>query len=481
MRGAIVLMMGGALAATPTQSLASPHEDPSLGGAVFTGPVHGHASAFFTNPAALGLTARGCNVHLGASSRLDSLWIRRRQVDPESLQLRGGERSSFHTLSPGALFAGYCSFKGDDARFGVSLYTPTLRRFPKGDPSIEYYSEGGYLAQVMLTAAASLKFGGRLVFGLGFSLGYASARLTFARDTALEGGSDAEDGIASDCGAGEPCGFENPAAAEHYHVDVGSQAPLEGLFALKNLAASLGAAFKIRDETWIALSYVGLPGAFGTLSLSGTARVERAQRDGGGRQEGIAELGFRMPQMVFLGFRTPAFGAYDFVSNLRWSDLSRHDQLDIRMFGGDLSEDIPEWYPRFRGLHDTVRLGLGLETKAHETLRTGARLRIESSALLDERTNPLQVSPWNATAGLGLELRLLQHLVISLGYEFTWFPVVDVENSAFDPAQRLECVDSRYNFDLCAATRAGRALPTAAGRYRRIRHGATISIGYETL
>jgi long-subunit fatty acid transport protein len=479
MRPVLALALTAAVCLTTGEAAASPHEDTTLGGSVFTGPLSPHASSFFVNPAALGLSARGIHLHLGASSRLDSLWIRRREVDPQSLQLHAGEGYSDHTLSPGGLFAAYGSFRGTDARFGVALYTPNLRRFPKGNSAMQYYSEGGYIAQGMLTLAGSYEFGGKLLVGLGVSLGYTSARLTFARDTALEGGSDSEDGITSDCG-GSPCGFENPMAAEHYHIAVGNQPSIEDI-AVKNLSASIGLAYRLRRDTWLALSYIGLPGAFSTLKVSGTATVERAEREGGGTYEGIAELGIRMPQIVFLGYKMHAFGDYDFLANFRWSDLSRHDQFDVRMFGGDLPDNVPEWYPRYRGLHDTFRLGVGLESRALDEFRTGARLRVESSGLLDDRTNPIQVEPWNATGGLGAEFRFFESLVLSASYDLTWYPVVDVENSAFNPVDRLECVDSQYNFDLCAATRDGRALPTAAGRYRRIRHAMMLSIGYESL
>ena len=71
--------------------------------------------------------------------------------------------------------------------------------------------------------------------------------------------------------------------------------------------------------------------------------------------------------------------------------------------------------------------------------------------------------------------------VVQAGYDLTWFPPVDSSDSAFDPIARLDCVDSDYDFDECEAAREGRATPTAAGTYRRVRHSVTLALRYDWL
>lgn len=458
---------------------ASPLEDPSLGGAVFTGPTHGHASSFFVNPAALGFSGRGWHLHVGGSGRLDSLWIDRKKLSPTG-DTTNGESISNHTLSPGGIIAWYSSFQEHKARFGVSLYTPSYQRFPKGDPAIGFHSEGGQLIQGMLTMAGSYRFDGRLLLGIGFSLGYSAMRLDFSRDSALSGGSDDSTGINSDC-EGEACGFENPAAREHYNLDVGSQGLFEGLFALKNISASIGIAYRIRPKIWIALGYVTLPGGFGKLSLSGDARITRSSRDGGAVETGTAEIGFRMAQMVFLGYRMPAFSDLDLVADLRWQDWSRHDQFDIRIFGGDVDESIPEWMPRSRGFHDVWRGSIGLEQRPVNALRLGARIRVESGAVKQSAISAMQVAGQSFTLATGAEYRMSDHWLFNLGYELTWFPGVSVTDSDFDPRDRVACVDSQFHYDSCAAVRDGRGLSTASGNYQHLQHGLVVSLRYDSL
>jgi long-subunit fatty acid transport protein len=455
-------------------------EDSSLGGAVFTGPTHGHASSFFVNPAALGLTGRGWHLHIGGSGRLSSLWIDRQQVAPDQ-SLEPGPSASSHTISPGGIVAWYGSFREGAARFGLSLFTPSVERFPSGEPAIGYHSLGGELVQGMLTMAASHRFGGRFYVGLGVSLGYSSLRLKFNRDTAPAGGSDDVSGTASDCG-GSPCGYENPDARETYEVSVGTQAALQELISLKNVSASFGAMLRLpRNHGWIGFGYFALPGAFSALTLSGDATVTRSPREGGEQASASAEIGFRMAQMAYLGYRRPVLGTFDLVTDLRWQDWSRHNQFDIRLFGGNLGPDTPEWMLRHRGLHDVFRVSLGLESDDQQKYRYGARFRFETSAADDNRITPIQVAGSNLTLATGTELHLADRWIVSLGYEISWFPEIGVNDSAFDSRRQVACVDSRFDFDQCDAAREGRAISTAAGTYNRLQHGLVLSLRYDFL
>lgn len=479
MRAAFVVVVAFVAVAASRVS-ASPMEDPSLGGAVFTGPTQGHASAFFVNPAALGFTGTGWHVHLGGSARLSSVYVDRDIINADGTQESGGSVRR-HTVSPGTIFAAYLSpLPNDTVRVGLSFLTPTSERFPEGRTALGYHSEGGELVQGMVTLAGSLRVSSRVILGLGFSLGYSSLNLKFSRDSALDGGSDTVTGIGSDCG-GQVCGYENPQAREFYDLNVRSQGPLGGLLALKNISASIGAAIKLPGEAWLGLGYVALPGAFGQLTLSGSAAVTHAPRDGGMTENATAEISFRMAQMLFIGYRRPLFGSFDLVTDLRLQDLSRHNQLDIRLIGSDLTTDVPEWMPRYRGMKDVWRASVGLESSDLETFRVGARLRLETGAVDDSAVTPLQVAGGSVTLATGAEVRIADHFVFNAGYELTWFPGVDVEDSAFDPREQVACVDSGYDFDSCRAARDGRALSTAAGSYQHLQHGLVLSVRYDWL
>lgn len=474
---------------------ASPMEDATAGNAVFSGPTSPHPTSIFINPAALLFSRPGFHLHIGGALRLDQVGIDRKLVDPESGELTSGPSVSATTLSPGAGIAVWRSVLQERAVFGAMLHTPFIDRFIDGEQALRYHILGGSMYQGTLSAAGGFKVADWFIFGLGVSLGYSGLHLEMARDTALEAGSGAERGIASDCG-GAPCGIENPLASETITVDVASGGGAGGGFLSKlgapfedftsNVGATLSVAIKVKGDWWGALSYVSPPGALPGRSLElkerGTVQIEEAPRDGGEFHRGRAQVRLRMPQSVWLGVRGPVLPGWDLVTSARWLNLSRHQQFELRMYGGDLEEiGVPEWYPRYRGMRDVFQLSGGLEGQDVGRTRFGGRARLEYGATPPGNVSPLQIEGLNAALTGGVDLQLHQHWVLNAGYDLTWFLPTSVDDSAFDPIDRLSCVDSDYDFDACRAAREGRAIPTAAGDYTRLRHTFMLSIRYDSL
>ncbi len=450
-----------------------------MGNSVFTGPTHAHASSIYLSPAALWLAGRGQHFFLGGTLLVDHLGIDRLAVDEQSGALSDAGSVSATTLSPGALIGVYTSV-GDRFHFGASLNTPYHARFISEEPALRYHTRGGQLLQVIASLAGSYAVTNRFVMGLGLSLGYTRFDLSLDRDTALEAGSDDIRGIASDCG-GSPCGFENPEAGQR--MDFETATPLfGGLFARENLGLSVGIAVQPVDDWWTTLGAVVPAGSFFDLDLPGDAEVIAPPRDGGDSHRGKAEITFRMPQMVLIGVRGPIFTGWDIVASGRWQNYSNHEQLDLRTFGGDLDPDeVPEWYPRDRDFADVWRLDAGLERQEDAVFRYGGRARFETAAIDATKATPLQIEGLNATLGGGAELRIAQYIVMTLTYDLSWYPRMDATDSAFDPRDRLACVDSNFDFDSCEAARQGRATPTAAGTYDRLRQSIGLSIRYDNL
>jgi hypothetical protein len=485
-----------AAAALPARmGRASPMEDQSAGNAVFSGPTSPHPSSIFINPASLLFSRPGFHLHIGGSLRLDQISVDRRLVDPASGQLTDGPSASTTTWSPGGDLAVWRSVLQERAVFGAMLHTPFIDRFAADQDALRYHVLGGTMWEGMLSAAGGFKVADWFIFGLGVSLGYSGLHLELARDTALEAGSGPERGITSDCG-GAPCGIENPLASETITVDVQSGGGATGGFLAKlggpfddftsNVGATLAVSIKIKGDWWGALSYVSPPGALPGRSLElkerGTVQIEEAPRDGGEFHRGRAEVRMRMPQSVWLGLRGPLAPGWDLVTSARWLNLSRHQQFELRMFGGDLEEiGVPEWYPRYRGMRDVFQLSGGLEGQDVGRTRFGGRARLEYGATPPANVSPLQIEGLNAALTGGVDLQIHPHWVVNAGYDLTWFLPVGVDDSAFDPLDRLACVDSDYDFDACRAAREGRAIPTAAGDYSRLRHTLMLSIRYDSL
>jgi hypothetical protein len=455
-----------------SRAAASPLEDPTFGSAVFTGPTQAHATSFYVNPAALGLVSRGLHAYLGGTARLDQLRVERRPVLDRSGAAGEAIPAKQLLTTPSGMLAFYVG--GDGVSGGVAAMIPYAETFADRDP-FAYHTLGGSLYQYLVSVAVSFAVSD-FFFGVNLGLGWSSLRLAFARDAALD---EVED---PDCG-GSRCGIEHPLAAERYEVTVATE-NFGSLLGSDSLTLSFGALYQLRKHWWIGLSYASPPGAIAGLGLIGDARMRASALHDPPQSEhsGAAETAFKMPQSVHLGLRGPLLTEHDLVVQGRWQNSSRHDALDLRFIGEELSAaGAPDWYRRYRGFRDVWSAQVGLEGRDTQRLRTGVRLGLETGAVADEAVSPLQVASWNASLGGGAELRLGDSVVLGAGYQLTRHGTVDVERSLFDPLERIDCFASQFDFDRCEGARLGRAIPSAAGRYERWSHALMLSLRYDTL
>ena len=459
---------------------SSPLEDATLGGAVFTGPTHPHSTAIYVNPAALGLASQGTHVAADFSLRLDQLHIERIMRDQNGSGQNAPTVDAV-TLAPGGSLAVYNV--GGKVSAGAAVGIPMNEDFIADRPELGYHVLGGHHRRLAwLTLAISFRLSRRIYLGTGLSLTTTSFELSFLRDTALEGGSDDIDGVASDCN-GSPCGIENPDAAERFDVDVGTP----GALATQNVGFNGGLVYRVSREWWVGLG-IQSPAGFGSaLSLQGKVNITPAPRDTRGPEpreavEANAEVVYRLPQTFALGVRGQIWRNYQLIAAVHWQTYSRHDEFDLRIFGPKTDARTPEWYPRYRGMRDVLVLQGGLEGKAGGRARIGGRLRFESGATATDAHSPLQIAGPNLSLIGGGEWRPGgSGFVISGSYGLTWFPSTDVTTSLFEPGDYLDCVDSEFDIESCTAAAQGRAIPSAAGTYGRLSHAARLSLRYHWL
>ncbi|RMH43715.1 MAG: hypothetical protein D6689_04255 [Deltaproteobacteria bacterium] len=469
-----------AAALAPAVAAASPLEDTFLGGAVFTGPANAHATALHYNPAALALDS-GTHVFVSGDLRIDRLRVDRAPIDdagvPGGTRDPGDARDTLAT--PGGYAAFYSDVSGGRVTLGLAVYTPYAERYMPGRRAARYHTLGGHYYDITVTPGIAFRINSRIAVGFGVSVVAASLLdLEFARDTALEAGSA---GLRADCG-GAPCGAENPDADQRYRI--AATPTLIGAGSSVTLGFHLGVALTLRDRWHVGVGYASPTSSFGRLVVEtdGRVDVDDAPRAGGGHVSGRARIIYRLPQTIGVGVRGPAFGGLEWVANARWLNTGRHRRWDVRLFGGDLAgADVPDWYPRYRGLRDVFAVEAGLEQPAGRRVRLGARLRAETAGVDASRTAPNQMYGANAGVAVGAEWRATDALALSAGYALVWFPDVTADPSAFDPAERVACADAGYPIDECTATREGRGIPTAAGTYRRLQNAMSIGIKIDWL
>ncbi|MEZ4367092.1 MAG: hypothetical protein R2939_12535 [Kofleriaceae bacterium] len=467
-----------AVAAGP--AAAEPGHDVRGTEAVFTGPTSAHPSSIARFPAALPLGQPGNHLYLSGSVALDHTTVDRATIDVDTGALGPGPTVAATTLSPG----GSLSYWTAAARvaFGVTVSTTPADATAddaRADAPLRYSSTGERFRESHLLAfglAAGITE--RIFAGASFSMTRTDVTLGFARDTALAAGRDASRGLASDCG-GAPCGLENPAATELYAIDV---AP-SSLLASDNFVVSVGALVEVWPRWWVALSYRTSPWLGDELTLTGTATVTLAPRDGGDTVTGDASVRVRVPSTLDAGVRGPIAPGLEFVSGARWTDLSRHDGLDVRLYGRDLIDaGLPERLRRPYGYRDTLDVHAGVEqVDVGQRLLGGARLSVTTPAIDADRTTVTTVDGWSLGASVGGQLRLSPALRLQGTYVGRYWPTVDASASAYNPLDQLDCIDSGYDASTtaCAAVRDGYARPTAAGTCGRTEHSLLLAVRYD--
>jgi hypothetical protein len=443
---------------------------------VFTGATMASATSLDLNPSAIG-PGNQSYLYLATSSVIDRYGVRLDNLDINSGAITPGDTIHDNELGAGGGVA-YIWHFNDSATLGFELRSAPGETFIANRTSLGYSTLGGGQRTYTAGIGTSIKLTDWIYFGLSLDSDKTILHLHYARDTALENGHGAN-GIDSDCG-GSPCGVGNPAASEHYDVNVATS-----LFSTSNLVLNFGFLVRVASESWFGISFHAPPGLEVETALTGTMDVRMSERDGGYLLHGASTVYLTQAASADAEFRARLPASLDLHLAARWEDLSRFQAYDVRGYGSQfVSNNIPEWQLRPRGFHDPFSVWAGVEQveldRSKDWLRFGARIGIETSALPDELTSPETISPFSYTADVGAQVRL-GPVVLQATYGLQYFPTVNVTDSAFDPRARINCIASNYDYASadCTATRNGYGIPTADGQYDRMEHAIRIALIYE--
>lgn len=434
---------------------------------MFTGATMQAATSIDLDPAALGQGTTGY-AYAAAAAVLDQYGV----------QLDQGERVSDREASPGALLA-VVGHIGDRATLALEVGSVPAESFIQNQNALAYHTLGGGQRSYRVGLGTSIRILDGFYFGLSLAVFDATyLHLHYARDSALANGHGAG-GIDSDCD-GSPCGISNPAAQEHYDVNVNSS-----LFSTSNLVLNLGILAELAHDVWFGIAYHAPPGLQVQTELRGTMDVLQAPRDGDQILHGAASVFLSQPASADAELRMRLPAQLDLHVGARWEDLSRLESYDVRGYGSTFfAARIPEWQLRARSLHDPFSVWAGVEQveidRDRDRVQFGARIGIETSSLRDEATTPLSISPFSYTADVGVQARIWI-FKFQATYGIQYFPKVTVSNSAFDPRAQIDCIDSGYDYatEACTAARNGFGIQSADGTYERIEHAARLAVIYE--
>jgi long-subunit fatty acid transport protein len=459
---------------------AAPLDEPFVGGMSFSGPTSGNVGAIYWNPAALGL-ARG--FQLMVSGSVHRVGIDATRTGMATASARDMAQPFSWPMGPGAFIGLSSDIGGDRFALGFATFMPYLERLtypisPAGTEPNRYHALALDLRNLALVPALAIRFGSD--FRVGFAPGFlfSTGRVAFGEDLALDGGTA---GLNNPVCNGMPCGQENPAATARYDIASGN-----GLGDAKfSVTLGVGVYFRRRSLEF-GLSYQSRPlgGDVSGVQVAGDqTTVTLPPRDpmGGGapltcpngdaRRCVFGDITYKLPEIWIGGVTWRLRPGLELTAMVRWLRLSAHDRIDIRVTGPTLeSHGIPEHVVLYRGFRDVWDTRVRVSYWWRETVRIGAALRMETSAVDARSVNPAAVDGFKLQPIALAEVRIGRKLWLGGGYGFSIMPAVTVTDSAFSPAAAIACADSSGDLNACGDRSAGRARASANGRYTRMAH-----------
>ncbi|MFT3700634.1 MAG: hypothetical protein QM831_46245 [Kofleriaceae bacterium] len=464
------------IACACSTAIASPRSDPTTGRAVFTGATMSSATSIDLNPAAIGPGTQ-TYLYIAAATVIDHYGIRLDQQNLDGSITQGSHLDDYE-IGPGGN-AAIVLHVNDRATLGAEFRSAPGETFIANRTDLAFHTLGGGQRTYTLGVAASLRITNDIYFGVSLDAGPTYLHLHYARDSALENGHGAR-GVDSDCGQGTPCGIANPQAEEHYDVNVGTR-----IFTTANLVLNAGLLIQVAHDVWFGIAFHAPPGLDVQTDLQGTMDVRLAPRDGGALLHGGADVFISQPSSADAELRARLPASLDLHVGARWEDLSRLQAYDVRGYGATLlTAGIPEWQLRVRGFHDPLAMWAGVEQvelrRGSDWLRVGARIGFETSSVRNSETTPITIAPFSYTADVGAQLRV-GAFILQATYGVQYFPTVNVSDSAFDPRNRVSCIDSGYDYatPACTATRNGYGIPSADGQYDRLEHAIRVGLTFQ--
>ncbi|HEY7954419.1 MAG TPA: outer membrane protein transport protein [Polyangia bacterium] len=476
------LTIAVALASWPLAAHGYPLLAPRPVPDAIAGPTDPDVAAVFYNPAALG-PLRGLHLRLDGGARLYEGSIDRNA---------GGAGSStpINWADP-ISFAGVSwDLDTDSFTVGLAVYTPFSDLTSYGDAPVRYHAIGTTSMVFEQAAAAAFRVSGR--FYVGASANFAEEWLdyTYARDAAIYGGSAGVAQPGGLCGA-QPCGYENPLAAQTLR--------LRGFG--WGVGFSVGVLARPIDRLWLGLSYTSHifnPGQGGDFPLGDTLRPRVKPAPGEGAvcpdlspsSSNTCRAGDRVttyiPDILQLGVRIEVDPKVDIEGQARWVHYGERPNLDVALQGGDLANlahstatAIPPELLLDRGLTDAWGFEVSGRWKLGRSLRLSPSLFFETSAVESGAVNAASIDAPKLDLTLTAEWHPVKHLMLGAHVGATGY-ILGEAGQSFDPKAEVACVDAGYALSACGAANRGDGLPSAAGRYTLfvVHVGGAIGVDY---
>ncbi len=455
---------------------------PRIGGLNLSSPTAARTTAIYWNPAALG-RLYGTWLYLDGVLRMTTFEAERDPIDPSTgLASSGPNALSFPRverlfLTPDAFGALVSDLGSDSVVLGVAVYTPygELQDFgglvpPGADAPLRYHRVRAEWFNLFVTPVVAVRFHRRFYAGVGLSYVRSIVRLSFYRDRTLR---DVYRPTA------DRYVVEDPAASELFQIDAADN----------SFGVTLGALFNLPKNVILGITYRTRPLATDRTNIeaTGTGSLTRISPDGAPvTVSGRGKLFYDLPDSLALGVRWEPNKTWALDFFFEWQDFRLHQELTFKLSGNTFrTAGLGNWdvnFKRYRGFQDVFRIQVGGTYAPVRQLTIGAAFLFESSAVPSEWVTAGAVD--NHKADFLFFVEYAPHPVVRIGFGYAFQAMLPVDvDSGFDPARATRCVETKVDIAWstdCNEMSAGRAIPTASGRYGVLVHmlGLTLAVHY---
>lgn len=435
-------------------------------------PGHAAVTGIPVNPAVMGLLPNN-SLALHFSPLYQSLSVKRAPVssvtglpDPN-----GDLRFPTVDFSQNIMdfYAGFTTnFGMDRITLGLALFSPQRQDLHVSHPALRYHLADRSITHLFFIPALSVRLHRK--FYAGFGLGYTFSRfdMTLVRDRYLRG----------DLPESLPARYENGGIGDE-------KIRVDGMD--NNFGFQFGFFWKLEKYLFLSGSYRSKIRAldYTTIKAQGSGSISRADAEGNWQTyAGNAKIVTTFPDSAALGISYHWKRDWWADATVTWTRWNSHKNWKYYLSGRDLaSSNFTNWdlnITEYRGFQDTFAPQATLFYRPGTGFEAIVSLRYSPPAVLSQWVNPAVIDNHAMEGLVSFSYRITQGIAARLGYSLEYMIPLKVRDSGYDPSRAIDCLDSHIDVvwsESCRETYGGRALPSAAGDYRKVTH--QIGLGIE--
>lgn len=366
-------------------------------------------------------------------------------------------------------FVGFSTnFGMDRITLGLAFFSPQRQDLHVKHPALRYHLVDRSITHLFFIPSLSVRLHRKFYAGFGLGYTFSSFEMTLVRDRYLRG----------DLPELLPTRHENGGIGDETIKFNGTD---------NNFGFQFGFFWKLEKYLFLAGSYRSKIRALDYTAVKAQGKGSITQADSNGEWKtytGNAKIVSSFPDAAAIGLSYHWMHDWWVDATLTWTRFSAHKNWKYYLAGGDLAmTNFTNWdlnITEYRGFQDTWSPQATLFYRPQTGFEAIFSLRYSPPAVPEKWVNPSTVDHHALEGLMSFSYQITNSIVARLGYALEYMIPLKIEKSGYDPSQAIACLESHIDVvwsESCRTTYSGRALPSAAGEYRKVTH--QIGLGVE--